>query len=128
MESMEHAASTVFVEALDEAVGRSKRSWALVLVAFVLGGVAVAALVFRYRKRTVAVDGSDTSDTALASESHAAASAWSHRRAQVVRSEALVRERVGRAASRLNYRHRRSGESHAADTTAPSEVEAAQPR
>jgi hypothetical protein len=125
MESIEHAASTVLVEAFDEAVGRSKRTWALMLVAFVLGGVAVAALVFRYRKRTEAVDDSDTSDTAPASEPHAGASAWTHRRAQVVRSQALMRARVGRAASRLNYRHRRSGESQAADTTAPSEVEAA---
>jgi hypothetical protein len=110
MAFIEHAASTVLVEAFDEAVGRSKRNWALMLVAFVLGAVAVAALMLRYRNRTEILDHADGSDTARASEplpTAADTSAWSRRRARVVHSETLMRARVGRAASRLNPRQRR---------------------
>jgi len=43
----------VVQEAADELTGRSKRKWALVLVAFVLGGV-IAVVVIRSRKRRAA--------------------------------------------------------------------------
>ena len=49
MDSIEHGAANVVGEAFDELIGRSKRSWALTLVAFVLGAAATAVIVIKGR-------------------------------------------------------------------------------
>ena len=63
---IEHAASNVFEEAVDELYGQSKKSWALILLAFILGGVAAAvvAVWFRRRGAAEAVGGPDADTTA----------------------------------------------------------------
>ena len=58
MESVvEHVGETIVKEAVGELVGRSKRKWGLIVLAFVLGGL-VAAAVFKVRQRSAAEDGS----------------------------------------------------------------------
>jgi hypothetical protein len=119
VEPIERAASGVLIEAFDEVVGLSKRRWALMLLAFVLGGAAVATLFFKNRKRTETIGGSAAADTAVGSEprvSERDSSRWSHRRARIMRSEAAMRARVARAASRLNVRQRRVSPAHEAST------------
>ena len=54
MDSIEHGAANVVGEAFDELIGRSKRSWALTLVAFVLGAVATAVVVIKVAQRRAA--------------------------------------------------------------------------
>jgi hypothetical protein len=110
-----HAASNVFEEAVEELIGQSKRKWALTLLAFILGGVVTVVVMVKLQKRTAAetVGGVD-SDAPLtqpgspAPEPRSAnafkGSTWSVRRAQIASSEAAMRARVGRAASRLNVR------------------------
>ena len=51
MDSIEHGAANVVGEAFDELIGRSKRSWALILVAFVLGAAATAVVVIKVAQR-----------------------------------------------------------------------------
>jgi len=73
---VEHVGEVVVSEMLEEAVeeltGRSKRKWAVVLIAFVLGGV-VAVVVIKSRKRRAAetVGGPDADTVATASDSEA---------------------------------------------------------
>ena len=64
MDSIEHGAANVVGEAFDELIGRSKRSWALTLVAFVLGAVATAVVVIKFAHRRAAdsAGGPDTDD------------------------------------------------------------------
>jgi hypothetical protein len=120
VEPIERAASGILIEAFDEAVGLSKRKWALMLLAFVLGGAVVAALIVEYRKRTETIDGSAAADAAVSSEPRVSPpdpSGWSHRRARIMRSEAAMRARVARAASRLNVRQRGVSPAHEATTS-----------
>ena len=111
MEStIEHGAANVVGEAFDELIGRSKRSWALTLVAFVLGAVATAVVVIKFAHRRAAESAGepDADDTGTASGTQPSAarstSAWTRRRAQIARTDAMMRARVGGAASRLNVR------------------------
>ena len=111
---IEDTASTVTLEAFDELVGRSKRSWALVLLAFTFGAVVAAVLAIKFRKQlaggpgeseadgTATASGPQSSDAGDIDLSHA--SPWSRRRAQIAHTDAAMRARVGRAASRLNIR------------------------
>jgi len=64
--------SEMLEEAVEELTGRSKRKWAVVLIAFVLGGV-VAVVVIKSRKRRAAETGSgpDAVTVATASDSEA---------------------------------------------------------
>ena len=108
---IEDAASSVAMEAFDELVGQSKRKWAVVLLAFIIGGVVTAVVAVRLRKRSdgAAMSGPDADLTmAQPSESRgvdpSTASAWSRRRAQIAHTDAAMRARVGRAASQLNIR------------------------
>ncbi len=112
---IEHAASNVFEEAVDELYGQSKKSWALILLAFILGGVAAAVVAVWFRRRgaaeTVGGPDADTTATQFGSQASEAryvnslkGSAWSRRRAQIASTDAAMRGRVGRAASRLNIR------------------------
>ena len=110
MDSIEHGAANVVGEAFDELIGRSKRSWALTLVAFVLGAVAPAVVVIKVAQRRAADSAgrTESDDTvtplgAQASESPSS-SAWTRRRAQVARTDAMMRARVGKFGSRLNVR------------------------
>ena len=115
-----HAASNVFDEAVDELIGRSKRKWALTLLAFILGGVVTVVVLPKLQMRRAAetVGGADA-DAALAPSGSPASrvrsvnsskgSTWSVRRAQIAHSEAAMRARVGRAASRLNVRRHSAG-------------------
>ena len=108
------AASSVGSEAFDELVGQSKRKWALVLVAFILGGVVTAVVAVRLRRRMAGeTAGGVDADAALPSGSHPSAarditapkaSAWARRRAQIAHTDAAMRARVGRAASQLRIR------------------------
>lgn len=53
-------------ETVDELSGRSRRTWAVILLAFILGGV-VAAAVIRFRKRQATeFAGSADTDTTTA--------------------------------------------------------------
>ena len=63
---IEHAASNVFEEAVDELYGQSKKSWALILLAFILGGVAAVAVAVWFRRRGAAeaVGGPEADTTA----------------------------------------------------------------
>ena len=117
---IERAASNVVEEAVDEVFGQSKRKWALVLVAFILGAVATAVVVIRFREHIGAATlGGPDADTALtpgsrASEAQPAdaskTSRWSRRRAQIAHTDAAMRARVGGAASRLRIpRHAPNG-------------------
>jgi hypothetical protein len=63
----ETLADDVLTEAVDELVGRSKRKWAVMLLAFVIGGVVVA-LAIRYRQRSTGEDGT-VNDNTIASTS-----------------------------------------------------------
>ena len=99
---------TVLEEAAEELVGKSKRKWALVLVAFVVGAIA-AVVVVRFEMRRIAADEpdldvSDAGSGAAPSIDLTEASAWS----QLRRSEAALRERVGNVGSRMNVRRARS--------------------
>ncbi len=47
----EQIGSAVLEEAVDEVVGRSNKKWALVLVAFLVGGVIGAVIVKRRREQ-----------------------------------------------------------------------------
>jgi hypothetical protein len=100
---------SVLEEAAEELVGKSKRKWALVLVAFIIGAVA-AVLVIRFEKRTLTSAVLDAEgDSAKASEAEPSidlteTSAWS----QLRRSEAALRARVGNLGSRMNVRRARS--------------------
>lgn len=49
--TIEQVGSAVLEEAVDEVVGRSNKKWALVLVAFVVGGIIGAVIVKRRRDR-----------------------------------------------------------------------------
>ena len=110
MDSIEHGAANVVGEAFDELIGRSKRSWALTLVAFVLGAVATAVVVIKFAHRRAAdsAGGTDTDDTGTPSGTQPSeapsSSAWTRRRAQVARTDAMMRARVGKFGSRLNVR------------------------
>ena len=93
MDSIEHGAANVVGEAFDELIGRSKRSWALTLVAFVLGAAATAVVVIKVAQRRAAdsAGGTETDDTATplgaqASESPSN-SAWTRRRAEGSRAQ-----------------------------------------
>ena len=114
---IEHAASSVLEEAVDEFYGQSKRKWALIVVAFILGGFATAVVAVKFRRHVAAetVGGPDADTTGAPPRSPASearylnsfeTSPWSRRRAQIARTDALMRARVGRAASRLNIRRR----------------------
>ncbi len=53
-------AADVLSEAVDELTGVSKRTWAVILLAFLLGSAATAMVIRALRKRAAAtVDGSD---------------------------------------------------------------------
>src|SRR4051812_28376597 len=110
MDSIEHGAANVVGEAFDELTGRSKRSWALTLVAFVLGAAATAVVVIKVAQRRAAnsAGGADTDDTVSPfgtqqSEARSTASAWSRRRAQIGRTDAMMSARVGKFGSRLTF-------------------------
>ncbi len=109
---IERAASNVVDEAVDEVFGQSKRKWALVLLAFILGAVGAAVVAIRLRERvgadTARGPDSDTSATPSGSQQSAAqpadastTSRWSRGRAQIAHTDAAMRARVGGAASRL---------------------------
>jgi hypothetical protein len=49
--AIEQVGSAVLEEAVDEATGRSNKKWALVLVAFAVGGIIGAIIVKRRRDR-----------------------------------------------------------------------------
>ncbi len=112
--SIEQAAADVFEEAVDEFFGKSKRTWALILVVFILGGVATAVVAARLRQRAAETDRGPDADTAVPpsgpQESErrygnaSDTSSWSRRRAQIARTDAAMRRRVGDTASRLNVR------------------------
>ena len=110
--SIEQAAVDVFEEAVDEFFGKSKRTWALFLVVFILGGVATAVVAARLRQRAAETNRGPDADTAVPpsgpQESEARygndTSSWSRRRAQIVRTDAAMRRRVGGTAGRLNIR------------------------
>jgi hypothetical protein len=107
MESIEHGAANVVGEAFDELVGRSKRSWALVLVAFLLGAVATAVLAIKYSQRGASeqAGGPEANDAVTPSGTQPSkVSAWTRRRDQIVHTDAMMRARVGRFGSRLNVR------------------------
>ena len=115
---IERAASNVVEEAVDEVFGQSKRNWALVLLAFILGAVATAVVVIRFREHLGAGGpDSDTSATFSGSQQSEAqgpgastTSRWSRRRAQIAHTDAAMRARVGGAASRLRIpRHAPTG-------------------
>jgi hypothetical protein len=116
---IERAASNVVEEAVDEVFGQSKRNWALVLLAFIFGAVAMAVVVIRYREHLGGATGGPDADTALTpgsrgSEAQPAeaskTSRWSRRRAQIAHTDAAMRGRVGSAASRLRIpRHAPNG-------------------
>ena len=99
MEStIEHGAAKVVGEAFDELVGRSKRSWALILLAFALGAVATAVVVIKFANRgaSESAGGPNADDTVAssapqASEAQFKTSAWTRRRAQLARTEAAIR-------------------------------------
>ena len=116
MDSIEHGTANVVGEAFDELIGRSKRSWALTLVAFVLGAVATAVVVIKFAHRRAAdsARGPDTDDSVTPSGSQPSAarstSAWTRRRAQIARTDAMMRGRVGSFASRLNVGRHGQGE------------------
>jgi hypothetical protein len=110
-----HAATNVLDEAVEELIGQSKRKWALILLAFVLGGVVTVVVVLKLQQRGAAETGNGSAAETAATPSGSPASAtdsanstkgstWSVRRAQMAYSEAAMRARVGRAASRLNVR------------------------
>ena len=113
--SIEQAAVDVFEEAVDEFFGKSKRTWALFLVVFILGGVATAVVAARLRQRRAAgtLRGPDA-DTAVPPSgpqeaeprygNSSKSSSWSRRRAQIARTDAAMRRRVGGTAGRLNIR------------------------
>ena len=103
-------APEVIKEAVEELTGRSKRKWALLLLAFVVGSVT-AVMVIRFGKRvTGTAGGPDANETATApvslgsealSDDSLETSTWFRKRAQIVRFEAEMRGRVGRAGHRL---------------------------
>lgn len=108
MDSIEHGAANVVGEAFDELIGRSKRSWALTLVAFVLGAAATAVVVIKlaHRRTPESAGGPVAADTVTPNGTQrSTVSAWSRRRAQVARTDAMMRARVGKFGSRLNVRH-----------------------
>jgi hypothetical protein len=111
--AIEHAVSSVLVEAFDEAAGLSKRNWALMLLAFTFGVGIAAVLVIRIERRRAANNGGDATTTPDSRPSEGRAggssktSAWASRRAQLARADAEMRVRVGHAASRLNIPRQR---------------------
>jgi hypothetical protein len=108
---IERATSNVVEEAVDEVFGQSKRKWALVLLAFIVGAVAAAVVAVRFRDHIGAetLGGPDPATVvpfdSRESEAQTAGvrktSRWSRRRAQIVHTDAVMRARVGGAASRL---------------------------
>ena len=108
---IERAASNVVEEAVDEVFGQSKRKWALILLAFILGAAATAVVAVRFREHIGAETlGGPDPDAAMppgsrASEAQPAdaskTSRWSRRRAQIAHTDAAMRARIGGAASRL---------------------------
>jgi hypothetical protein len=118
IETLVEAAPNLVEEAFEEITGESKRKWGLVVLAFVLGVLAVTAVIrFTNRKATpTVVPDADataaTSDsdmpTAIDSPHH---SVWSETRTQIARSEAAMRTRVHHLASRVHLpRHASVGE------------------
>jgi hypothetical protein len=109
-------------EAMEEVTGESKRKWALVFIAFLLG-IAVLALVIRLVNRTAAkttptrgpgptATGSQASDPESSTRS-----AWREKRARLARSEARRQARVGRLGSRLNLRRHAQIEQESQEAT-----------
>jgi hypothetical protein len=92
---------------MEEVIGGSKRKWALVSVAFLLG-IAVLAEVIRIVIRTTA----ESTPAPTATESGSPASetespktpAWRKKRAQLGNVEVEMRARVGRLGSRMHPR------------------------
>ena len=118
MESViDHAGSNLVKEASDELFGRSKRSWALIVVAFILGGVVALAVIYSAKRKAAETDGGPDADTALNSGSPASEARPSNSlKTRIARSDAVMRVRVGRAGSRLNvFQHAPVAQEREAD-------------
>jgi hypothetical protein len=98
-------------EALAEVTGESKRKWAVLVIALLLG-VAVLAVVIRLaiQRSAETTPAREPGTAATGSESQASETesskmpAWREKRAQLARSGGAMRARVGRIGSRLNPR------------------------
>jgi len=122
-------------EAVDEFLGRSKKSWALMLVMFILGAALVAALMIKVAKRRPLVTFNEevTDVTATAPTSGVSglryanpfsSPSWTSGRARVARSEAAMRERVTRTASRLTPRRNTRMAEHDQRVAGPGKLNA----
>ena len=121
IESVVHAAPNVVEEAFEELTGESKRKWGLVALSFLLGVIAVTAVIrFALRKATHSVVTPDPDATAKTSDSQVPTGIDSSHssvrpgiRAQVARAEAAARERIHHLARRVPVRRHASVRSDA---------------
>jgi hypothetical protein len=109
IETVVASAPRLVEEAFEEITGESEHRWGLVVLAFVLGVLAVTVVIrFANRKATQTVS-PDTDATATTSDSDVPTaiesshhSVWAETRTYVARSEAAMRTRVHHLASRVH--------------------------